>query len=231
MIKKTLSKQASENIYDLITKVGEYKPGDQLPGENILSEKLGVSRNTLREAIRILASQGVLEVYRGKGTFVSTDMAAFSNYGLGSIEYIRIRLKDLYEARLIFEPDMSAIACRRASDEELKHILKTGKKVEDFIRQGKDRTIIDQHFHNAIVEASHNEFMQRLVPIINRTVEESILLGYSTQTLAENTLRDHALLMEFLEKRDAIGAKQAMSIHLHHAITTLGLNQGENPIF
>lgn len=231
MIKKSLSQQAADNIYKLIAEGTEFKPGDQLPGENILSEKLGVSRNTLREAIRILVSQGVLEVYRGKGTFVSPDMKSFSEYELAPIERIRVRLKDLYEARLLFEPEMSSLACRRASDEEIQNILTIGKEVEATIRAGKDRTKIDQEFHNAIVEASHNEFMQRLIPIINRAVEESILLDSSAQTLEENTLRDHALLMEFLEKRDAIGAKQAMSIHLHHAISTLGLNHYDDPIF
>lgn len=231
MIKKSLSQQAADSIYKLIVEGEEFKPGTQLPGENILSERLGVSRNTLREAIRILVSQGVLEVYRGKGTFVSPDMKAFGEYKFAPIERVRIRLKDLYEARLLFEPEMSAIACRRASDEEINHILSIGKEIEEVIEAGKDRTKIDQDFHNAIVAASHNEFMQRLVPIINKAVAESILLDSSAQTLEENTLRDHALLMEFLRERDAVGAKQAMSIHLHHAIITLGLNHYDDPIF
>lgn len=231
MLKKNLAQQAADSIYRLIIDGKEFKPGDQLPGENILSEELGVSRNTLREAIRILVSQGVLEVYRGKGTFVAPDMKSFGEYDLDSIERSRVRLKDLYEARLLFEPEVTAIACRRATDEEIQNILKIGKAVEETIRIGGDRTEIDQEFHKAIVAASHNEFMYRLIPIINGAIEDSIRLNRTGQTLAENTLHDHALLMEFLEKRDAIAAKQAMSIHIHHAICALGLNQGEDPIF
>lgn len=231
MIRKTLSQQAADNIYSIILEGTEFGPGDQLPGENALSEKLGVSRSTLREAIRILTSQGVLKVYRGKGTFVSADLNISGDYGLNQMESVRIRLKDLYETRLLFEPEVSAIACRRATDDEIAGILKLGKDVEDTIRAGGNRTEIDQDFHNAIVTASHNAFLQRLIPIINSAVEETILLGSGAETLAENTLRDHALLMEFLKNRDAGAAKQAMYIHLHHAITTLRLNIGEEPIF
>lgn len=231
MIRKTLAQQTAENIYKLILEGDGFHPGDQLPGENILSEKLGVSRSTLREAIRILGSQGVLEVYRGKGTFVSADIKVPSGFGLEQMDYVRVRLKDLYETRLLFEPEVSAIACRRATDEEISGILELGKEVERTIEAGKDRTVIDQEFHNAIVDASHNSFLKQLIPIINRAVEEAILFDSGTGTLVENTLRDHALLMEFLKNRDAGGAKRAMYVHLHHAIATLRLNSGEEPIF
>lgn len=231
MNKKSLSQQVADDIYRMIVGDKTFQPGDQLPNENSLSEKLGVSRATLREAIRILAAQGVLEVYRGKGTFIAADMRAFEDFGLGNLDRIRIRLKDLYEARLLFEPEMAAIACRRASDEEIANIVHIGKQVEQVIYAGEDRTEIDQQFHHAIVTASHNDFMMRLVPIVNRAVAESILLNDGNQTLAQNTLTDHALVMEFLQKRDAGAAKQAMSIHIHHAISTLKLNVGEDPIY
>ncbi len=231
MTRKTLSQQAADRIYTMIQEGSEFMPGDQLPGENILSEELGISRSTLREAIRILASQGILEVYRGKGTFISPDLKVLGDYGLNQMENIRVQLKDLYETRLIFEPEVSAIACRRATNDEINRILTLGEQVEHIVQVGEDRTKIDQEFHNAIVMASHNAFLQRLIPIINRAVGEAILFGSETETLAENTLRDHALLMEFLKKRDAGGAKQAMYIHLHHAIATLRLNVGEEPIF
>ena len=230
MIRKTLAQQTADSIYSLILEGSEFKPGDQLPGENILSEKLGVSRSTLRESIRILVSQGILEVYRGRGTFVAADINILGNFGLEQMGCVRVRLKDLYETRLLFEPEVSAIACRRATDDEIAGILELGKKVEQTIQNNGDRTKIDQEFHNAIVQASHNAFLQRLIPIINQAVEETILFGSGAETLAENTLRDHALLMEFLKNRDTGGAKQAMYIHLHHAIATLNLNIGEEPI-
>lgn len=230
MKKKSLSQQIADDIYAMIVEDKIFSSGDRLPNENEFSMRLGVSRATLREAIRILSSQGVLDVHRGKGTFVASDMKAFGDMGLGNLERIRIRLKDLYEARLLFEPELAAIACRRATDEEIEHIIRLGSKVEATINAGIDRTEVDQAFHQAIVEAAHNDFMMRLIPIINRAVAESILLNIGSRELEDDTIKDHAMVMYFLKNHDAQAAKQAMSIHIHHAIITLGLNVGEDAI-
>lgn len=143
---------------------------------------------------------------------------------------IRVRLKDLYEARLLLEPELAAIASGRAAAAELSKILEIGASVERTICEGKDRTEIDRDFHRSIVRASHHDFMPPLVPIINRAVTESILLNYGKETPDEDILLDHALLMEFLKKWGSGGAKQAMFIQIH-AISTLDLNSGEDPIF
>ena len=86
-------------------------------------------------------------------------------------------------------------------------------------------------FHRAIVIASHNDFMMRLVPITNRAIQEILLLNYETEALSKDTLQDHAQLMDFLKKRDVTGAKYAMSIHLHRVISTMKFNDGDDPIF
>ena len=231
MKKRSLSQQIADTIYELIIEEKEFQPGSKLPGENVLSERLGVSRATLREAIRILSSQGVLEVYRGKGTYVAADLKPQEGFNLSKQEWSQMRIKDLFEARLLFEPELAAIACRRATNEELENILNLGEKVERTIKAGKERSEIDQQFHNAIVEASHNVFLTQLVPIINRAVSESVFVYSYQDALVADTLRDHALLMSFLKIRDAAGAKYAMSIHLHHAIENMKLNVGEDPIF
>ena len=177
----------------------------------------------MREAIHLLAAQGILVVHRGKGTFVAAEAQRSGRCDLGSLSAVRSRLRDLFEAHLLFEPDLAAMACRRASDEEIAHILSLGAAVEDAIRTGRDRTEYDQAFHQAIVSASHNDFLIRLAPIINRAVMEAIQLRSMETVLEEITLQDHALLMEFMKARDAAGAKQAMAIHLHRAINHLHL--------
>ena len=225
--KKSLVQQVADDIYKMITEDKIFAPGEQLPNENTLSSRLGVSRATLREAIRILAAQGVLDVYRGRGTFISPDIYTLNDIGLESMERVRVHLKDLYEARLLFEPEIASIVCRRASDAELKKIFEVGAEVEKVILAGKDRTEMDSEFHKILVKASHNEFLQRLFPIIDKSIQEAIKLNGcklpSEDLLAKDTLRDHALLMEFLKKRDAVSARNAMSIHLHHIITNLNL--------
>ena len=233
--KKSLVQQVADDIYKMITEDKIFAPGEQLPNENTLSSRLGVSRATLREAIRILAAQGVLDVYRGRGTFISSDIYTLNDIGLESLERVRVHLKDLYEARLLFEPEIASIVCRRASDAELKKIFEVGAEVEKVILAGKDRTEMDSEFHKILVKASHNEFLQRLFPIIDKSIQEAIKLNGcklpSEDLLAKDTLRDHALLMEFLKKRDAVSARNAMSIHLHHIITNLNINSDDEPIF
>lgn len=228
--KKSLSQQAADEIYQRIISENTFQPGDKLPNENELSEELGVSRTTLREAIRFLVARGILDVHRGKGTFIAKDAKTANDFGFRNLDRIRIGLKDLYEMRLMFEPQVAALACRRATDQELERIFSLGEVVERIIRNGEDRTNADQAFHRAIVMASHNNFMIRLIPLINRAVSESIFLSTNGETLAKNTLSDHAMIMGFLKERDEGGAKNAMSVHIHHAIHTLGLNPDDEPI-
>ena len=93
------------------------------------------------------------------------------------------------------------------------------------IRNGEDRTQADREFHAAIVRATHNEFMTRLLPVISQAVETAIVSGQHGDRLAEHTLRDHALLMEFFEKRDPEGARHAMAVHMRHAMNEMELGQ------
>ena len=111
-IRKTkLSEQTSDRLYEMIVDEQRYAPGSKLPNENELSEALKVSRTTLREAISFLVAQGVLEIRRGKGTFVSEDLPA-AGLDLTSLAGLRsrVRAKDLFEMRLIFEPATVALA-------------------------------------------------------------------------------------------------------------------------
>ena len=223
MEKKSLSQQTAEGLYARIVAEGRPGPGEKLPNELELSQELGVSRTTLREAIRSLVTQGVLEVRRGKGTFVSEQVGEIEDFGFGGLERVKGQLRDLFELRSIFEPQAAKLACLRATEEELSDILEKGAAVEDRIRAGQDRVEADGAFHAAIVRATHNEFMVRLLPIISRAVEEAIAAGEHGEELAQVTLQDHALLMDFFRRRDEAGAEHAMAIHMLHAMEEMGL--------
>ncbi len=221
-----LSQQTAERLYVSIVAEGRLAPGEKLPNELALAQQLGVSRATLREAIRTLTEREVLEVRRGKGTFVSPRVREIEDFGFGRLEGVKGRLRDLFEVREIFEPRAAALACVRATEEELREILALGRAVEACIRAGEDRTRTDQEFHAAIVRATHNEFLTRLLPLIGQAVDTAISAGENRERLAQATLRDHALLLEFLEKRDAAGAEHAMAIHMRHAMGEMGLEGG-----
>ena len=223
MEKMSRAQQTAEGLYNMIVVERALAPGEKLPNEVELSQRLGVSRATLREAIRDLTVQGVLEVRRGKGTFVSSRVEEIEDFGFDRLGRMKGQLRDLFELRSIFEPRAAALACRRATEKELTDILDKGRAVERCIRAGQDRTRDDRAFHTAIVRAAHNEFMARLLPIINRAVEGAISAGGHGEELAQVTLRDHALLLEFLARRDPEGAEHAMAIHIRHAMDEMGL--------
>ncbi|RHR10423.1 FadR family transcriptional regulator [Pseudoflavonifractor sp. AF19-9AC] len=222
MDKTNLREQTARRLYSKITVEDSMAPGDKLPNEVELARQLGVSRATLREAIRDLTAQGILEVRRGKGTFVALG-AAEGGPDFGKLQQVKGRLRDLFELRAIFEPQAARLACRRAGPEELADILDKGAAVERCIREGRDRTRADRAFHAAIVRATHNEFMMRLLPTISQGVEEAISTGEHAEALAQATLQDHALLMNFFRRRDEAGAEHAMAIHMLHAMEEMGL--------
>ena len=165
----------------------------------------------------------VLEVRRGKGPFVSEQVETINDFGFSGLSRLKGQLRDLFELRAIFEPPAARLACRRATEEELAEILRRGAAAEHCILHGEDRTAADREFHAAIVRATHNEFMMRLLPMIDRAVETAIAAGAHKEALAQITLQDHALLLEFIRKRDGEGAEHAMAIHMRHAVEELGV--------
>ena len=222
MNNKMLSQSIADTILSMITIEKRFTTGDKLPNENDLSAELNVSRTTLREAIRILVAYGVLEIQRGKGTFV-TRMALEQEPALGQLSDIKVNAKDLYEMRLIFEPEAAYLAAIRGTDAEIKRILEFGQKIEQEIKAGQDRTDHENSFHKAIAQATHNEFMNQLMPILYQAIAKGVTLSAMSPKAVSDTVNDHRMIMDFLEQRNAEGAKNAMRIHIMHAMRELGI--------
>lgn len=227
--KENLSQRTADILRQMILEKQLYRAGEKLPNENELSEELGISRTTLREAIRILVSEGILVVERGKGTFVVKQLDRLTHSGIAMQDFVdmKVTLRDLYEVRMIFEPEAAALACKRATDEEITHILQLGEECQRHLKDnptGKERIESESAFHGAILKASHNDFISRFMPMLTETLERTFALDFNLDVIAENAYKDHILIMNFLEKRDAEGAKSAVTIHLHHAFLTEQLN-------
>ena len=220
--KVKLSERTADRLCELIMDERQFMPGSKLPNENELSEALHVSRTTLREAISFLVAQGVLEIRRGKGTFVTEDLPA-SAVDLTALSNLRsrVRARDLFEMRLIFEPATVALACQRATDEELAQIRQKAERMERIAKAGGDWPLADQEFHMAIIKASHNEYMRRLYPIINGAVNEILQVSVNRAHMQSIAIADNYMILDFLMQRDEAGARHAMSIHIRHLLNTL----------
>ncbi|WP_312694181.1 FadR/GntR family transcriptional regulator [Caproiciproducens sp.] len=222
---KSLAENIADDLLARITIDKEYALGDKLPNENKLSADLQVSRTTLREAIRILVMHNVLEIRRGKGTYVKNNQEPNKGIDLNGLSDLPLDVKDLYEMRLIFEPQSAYYAAKRASDKELERILYYGRLEEEMILKKEDRTEAEQAFHKSIAKATHNEFMNRLMPILYQAIDKGVILSNTREKIVQNTLNDHRMIMEFLSVRDALGAKTAMELHIIHAMRGFGITE------
>lgn len=217
----SLSLQIADDLKEKIIVKKEYKIGDKLPNENLLSDELNVSRTTLREAIRILVTENILEIKRGKGTYILNDN--IDNHDLGKLSNTVSDLKDLLELRLIIEPMAVYYATKRATEKDIENILHYGKNVEEKILNNEDRSEDELYFHNAIAKASHNAFIKDLMPIINEAINKGVNLSKEFHKINELTLRDHKMIMDFIKDRNAEGAKVAMELHIINAMTVFGI--------
>ena len=209
-----LSVRVAETITEMIVQQ-RFRPGDRLPNELELSEELHVSRTTLREALRILSTRGLVEARRGIGTFVTRSQSIHDDFDVLKIQNTRVNIKDLYEMRLMFEPQAAYYACLRASDEELDTILHYGALDEEMIlRRDPHWDEYEQKFHNSIASATHNQFITALLPIFNKAIHQGIILANQSPQAAETTLHDHRMLMRYLKSRNPEGAKAAMYLHM-----------------
>lgn len=218
--KENLSQRTADVLRQMIVQKQTYQVGQKLPNENDLSAQLGISRTTLREAIRILVSEGLLYVERGNGTFVSSQMDVKTDPQL-DIHAKKITLRDLYEARMIIESEAAVLACKRATQEDIDYILKVGKEVQEWILKdptSSERIEVEAEFHSSIVRACHNDFLAQFTPIIKETIEKTFDLHLNLDVIAEDAYKEHILIMDFLKRRDAQALKSAVTIHLHHAI-------------
>ena len=187
--------------------------GEKIPNEFELAEMFGVGRSTIREAVKGLVSKGVLEVRRGAGTYViSTNSVENDPLGL-SKQKDKFKLAlDLFEVRLMLEPEIAANAAKNATEEELVQLKQLCDETEETYLSGKNHIPKDIDFHTCIAGCSKNEVVEILMPIINSAVMTFANLTH--RTLMKETIETHRAITDAILARDAIGAKCAMITHL-----------------
>lgn len=218
----SLSEQAASQIMDMILVEKRFQTGDKLPNEMELAQELGISRVTLREAVRILCTRGLVEIQRGRGTFVTASESAAAD--LSPLENLAVSNRDLLEIRMMAEPTAAYYAAKRATAEEKQRIRELSDKIEQAITVGhasvQERLRLEQDFHNAIAAASHNQFMDQLLPIMNKSIYNDVVHVEESVTYS---LQDHREIVHFIETGNAEGAKAAMKMHIVHVYLILNL--------
>jgi GntR family transcriptional repressor for pyruvate dehydrogenase complex len=210
-----LTDEAIQKIKDMIQS-GELKPGDKIPREPDLAEQLGLSRNSLREAVKALALINVLDVRRGDGTYVTSltpdlllDAVAFV------VDFHQdASIPDFLAVRRILEPAAAAIAATRIDNDALAELRADLEALPDDI----DAEAMLEHelkFHTAVASASGNEVLSLLVESISAPAQKArIWREQSDPATRAAAIREHRTIVEALESRDGDQARAAMLIHV-----------------
>ena len=206
----SLSDRAADQILRYIHE-NQLSEGDQLPVEVDLMDRLNVSRSTVREAIRTLSSRNIVVVKRGSGTYVSHAVVD-DIFGLKFKQDRYKLLSDLFELRMILEPQIAIICVEKASEEEIDDVWKLHKQVEQCIRHGKEYTESDVQFHCKIAEYTHNDIFKILLPEITKGI--SIFIEYVGDALLKETIEAHKMIAQAIMNRDRQGSFDAIYQHL-----------------
>ena len=225
ILKKTerLSDRVAESILSMITVDRTLGPGDKLPNELELASQLGVSRITLREGIRMLAARNVLEIRRGRGTYVREDFRERSFKELHDVPTAGDSAESVYEMRMIFEPEVAYYATLRATESEMMHICELAERIATGDPEDPRLLEDEKTFHRAIARATHNEFMNRLMPVLQEAFEQAMDLAPRHPEALHRSRYDHQLILDFMVSRNAEGARSAMKIHILHIMDALNL--------
>ncbi|SFT87235.1 DNA-binding transcriptional regulator, FadR family [Geodermatophilus amargosae] len=195
---------------------GELAPGDRLPPEAELAALLGVSRNSLREAVRALIQANVLDVRRGDGTYVTSLEPQLLLSGLAFVmDLIQDRtVLELFEVRRLLEPAATGMAACRITDhsiDELRGLLEAMRRTTT----AEELIALDVDFHRSVVEATGNQTLVSLLEaLFNRTARARIWRGIWDRGALDWTYAQHDLIVEALAQRDATLATAAATVHV-----------------
>ena len=210
---KLLAEQVEDQIYHYILDT-PLLPGEKLPNEFALGEMFGVGRSTIREAVKLLSSKGILEARRGSGTYVLTTNRGLSDpLGLRSVRDKTALALDLVNVRLLLEPGIAAMAARNAGPEDLQRLDRLCSRVESKILSGQPYIEDDIALHTCIAESSKNMVVEQLVPIIDTAV--MMFVNVTHKQLTQETILTHRMIVDAIAAHDPIGAEGAMSMHLN----------------
>jgi GntR family transcriptional repressor for pyruvate dehydrogenase complex len=225
--KTRVSESIIEQVRDLIAS-GRLSPGERLPAERDLAQRFSVGRSAVREAMRAMEFLGLIQARAGEGTFVTLppDKSAAHDPVSASLLQEWSTQRKLFEVRRVIEPDLAALAARRATKDQVQRMRTILDEQEAEIRRGGTSIKQDSAFHYMLAEATGNEVLVRIVDslmeLLLKTRQET--LQHAERRL--KSLEQHRALLRAIETRDVKAAERQMQEHIQ-AIEELVFSRGK----
>jgi GntR family transcriptional repressor for pyruvate dehydrogenase complex len=211
-------------VQQIITQVrenlvtGQLLPGDRLPSEANLVEQFGVGRTSVREAMKVLAALGVIEIRRGEGTFVATGP---SFEMLNPLEFALIldpgESSELLELRRIIDLGCSNLVARHATEEDLERLSSLAGEYRQLVESGADVPQIaakDLEFHKAFLEATRNRSLIKVGRTVLALFTKSILKAVADRKVAEKGVEHHLEIVEAIRRHEVDRIADIVDRHL-----------------
>jgi len=216
-------------IRELITS-GQLNPGDRLPPERKLSDKLGVGRSNVRDAIKKLEFYGILKTLPQSGTIVA-GMGISALEGLIS-DVLRIENSDfasLVETRVLLETESAKLAALRRTDEDIEEIKRMLDAYAYKVKLGEQAVEEDLMFHLKIAEASKNSVLKSLMLIITPDIINNFIkLDICKDERFHSALEEHEIIVKHIIAQEPEEAAEAMRTHLKEVLRYSQSLKGRN---
>lgn len=201
-----------------LIKEGKLKPNDRLPAERDLAKTLGCSRTSLREACRVLESEGLIVSKPGGGRFIQkVDERVPVNVHFNPVDVLeKSAVMHFIEAREALEPSIAAFASERAEEKDIKKMEAALKAMEEKLKNPDEKVDADSNFHLALAEATQNFVFVSLMKTnlsMYRPVRKQTL---QSEERYEQSLQEHRAILNAVKRKDTQAAVDAMNVHLHH---------------
>jgi GntR family transcriptional repressor for pyruvate dehydrogenase complex len=212
-----LTQQVVEHVRGLIDR-GELHPGDRLPPERELARTLKISRSTLRSGIGFLSAMGVLKSRHGAGTFVSTGPAALDSSSLSVLGSLHHFLPwQMFEARLVVESSIAALAAERATDEQIAELAEEVTEMFASLGDPQQYLVHDVRFHRTIARASGNPILGALMETIASNLYDNRRLTVANSLDLKESAEMHREIYGAIRSHNSLAARKAMEDHLNMA--------------
>jgi GntR family transcriptional repressor for pyruvate dehydrogenase complex len=224
-IKRTQrSEEIRRQLEDAI-RSGDFGPGDRIPSERELVETFGVSRVSVREAIRSLEAVGLVRVYQGRGAFVTDRRSGLGEPIARWLELHRDEVLELHGVRGALDEYAAAAAVERGTPEAVRRIVAADKAFAEAAALEtpvEELVALDIGFHVAIAEAGRNRLLYDLLSDLHSYLAESRYLALSPADRPRQSAAEHGAMVDAILARDATAARAATARHIGSVLEVVG---------